>query len=51
MSGVHQIQEQNERILALLEEGRPVDEGSSGDSADPAADTQTGEEDDHARSR
>ena len=50
MSGVHQIQEQNEMILALLEERRLAEEGSSGDSATAAADTQAGEERDDARS-
>ena len=42
MSGVHQIKEQNERVLALLGERpsveRPVDESAAAD-----ADTQAGE--------
>ncbi len=50
MSGVHQIKEQNERILTLLGERRPVEEESSGDSATAAVDTQAGEEEDNARS-
>ena len=49
MSGVHQIKEQNERILTLLSDRRPVEEGSSGDSADAAADAQAGGEEDDAR--
>ncbi len=50
MSGVHQIKEQNERILTLLGDRRPVEEGSSGDSAAAAADTQAAEEENNARS-
>ena len=50
MSGVHQIREHNEMILALLEERQPVEKGSSEDSATAAADTQAGEEENNARS-
>ncbi len=49
MAGVHQLQEQNEKILALLEERRPVEDGPPGDPAKAAADTEAGEEDGHAR--
>jgi len=49
MSGVHQIQEQNERILALLEERWPVEDWSSRDSATAAADTEARKEPDNAR--
>ena len=48
-SGVHQIKEQNERILALLGE-RPSVERPTDESATAAADTQAGEEPDNARS-
>ena len=47
---MHQIQEQNAKILELLKERRPVEEGSSGDSVTAAADTQAGEEENNARS-
>jgi len=43
MFGVHQIQERNEKILALPEERRPADERSSGNS------TQAEEEENNAR--
>lgn len=49
MSGVHQIQEQNERILTLLGE-RPTVERPADESGAAAADTQAGEEEDNARS-
>ncbi len=50
MSGVHQIQEQNEKIIALLGE-RPSVERPAEDSATAAAGTQAGEEENDARSR
>ncbi len=49
MSGVHQIQEQNQRILTLLGE-RPTVERPADERAAAAADTQAGEEGDNARS-
>ncbi len=48
MSGVHQIKEQNERILALLGE-RPSVEHPTNERAAAAADTQAEEEEDNAR--
>ncbi len=49
MSGVHQIQEQNERILTLLGE-QPSVERSAEESTTTDTDTQAGEEEDNARS-
>ena len=49
MSGVHQIKEQNERILTLLGE-RPTAEGPADERAAAAADTQAGEGEHNARS-
>ena len=49
MSGVHQIQEQNKRILTLLGE-RPTVERPADERAAAAADTQAGEEENNARS-
>ena len=49
MSGVHQIKEQNERILALLGE-RPSVERPANERAAAVADTQAREEENNARS-
>ncbi len=48
MAGVHQLQEQNERILTLLEEQRPAEDAAPGDPAPPAADQEAVEENDRA---
>jgi hypothetical protein len=44
MSGVHQIKEQNERILTLLGEQPPAQGRSPGESPTAAADTQPDQE-------